>query len=94
MSDPKPGSDEPELVQEDDYDLLTQYEASRRLTENIAEARLRSVDSDESASEAHRRRLDDLERAAKRHREYRPADRPTFFSESGRVERVDTTKRK
>lgn len=76
--------------QQDDYDLLTHIEAGRRLTEDIAAARRRCEQASGPEAEQYRARLADLEAAARRHREWRPADVPTFFSESGRVERVVT----
>lgn len=77
--------------QQDDYDLLTHTEAGRRLTDNIEETQRRCAQARGPEAEQYRARLADLEAAARRHRDWRPADVPTFFSESGRVDRVTTS---
>lgn len=76
--------------QQDDYDLLTHVEAGRRLAGDIADARRRCAQASGPEAEQYRARLADLEDAVRRHRDWRPADVPTFFSESGSVERVST----
>lgn len=77
---------------EDDYDLLTQHEAGRRLIDNINHERQQCGHSQGAEAELHRVRIAELEDAVRRHREYRPADRPTFFSASGHLDRVQTAK--
>jgi ornithine cyclodeaminase/alanine dehydrogenase-like protein (mu-crystallin family) len=77
---------------EDDYDLLTQQEAGRRLNDNINQERQRCGDSQGAEAELHRLRIAELEDAVRRHRECRPADRPTFFNATGHLERVRTAK--
>ncbi len=84
-------ADEP-TAPHDDYDLLTQYEAGKRLTDNIEHERQRCGDSRGAEAELHRLRLAALEDAVRRHREYRPADQPTFFNAAGVLERVQTAK--
>jgi hypothetical protein len=76
----------------DDYDLLTHQEAGRRLADNISHERQRCADSQGPEAEMHRLRIAELEDAARRHRDCCPADRPTFFSAAGHLERVRTTK--
>lgn len=79
---------------EDDYDLLTHFEAGKRLADNIERERQRCGEAQGDDSESHRSRLAALEDAARRHREYRPTDRPTFFNAAGVVERVQTSNRR
>ena len=71
-----------EIPPHDDYDLLTHYEASRRLRAEI--------DRQHTGADAGGQRLTALEEAARRHRDHRPADRGTFFDASGVVTRLDT----
>lgn len=80
------------IAPEDDYDLLTHQEAGRRLIDNINYERERCGDAHGAEAELHRLRLAELEDAVRRHRECRPADRPTFFSAAGHLERVKTAK--
>jgi hypothetical protein len=77
---------------ENDYDLLTQFEAGRRLVENIERVREECSDAEGDDETARRERLAALEDAVKRHHEQRPAERSTFFRSSGGIERVDTTR--
>lgn len=84
--------DEP-IPPHDDYDLLTHYVAGKRLIDDIKRERQLCDDSPGAAGEAHRARLAALENAMKRHRDCRPAERPTFFSAMGVVERIDTAER-
>lgn len=83
--------DEP-TAPEDDYDLLTHYEAGKRLADNIEREQQRCGDAKGSEAELHRSRLAALEHAVRRHRDYRPADDPTFFNSAGVIERVHTSK--
>jgi hypothetical protein len=76
----------------DDYDLLTHYEAGKRLIETINHERQRCGDAQGAEAELHRLRLAALEDAVRRHRECRPADQPTFFNASGVLERIQTAK--
>ena len=76
----------------DDYDLLTHYEAGKRLSDNIKHERQRCGDSQGAEAELHRLRIAELEDAVRRHRECRPADRPEFFNAAGRRDRVETAK--
>ena len=75
----------------DDYDLLTQYEAGKRLTDNINAARRRCDEARGEDLDVQQKRLAALEDAQRRHREYRPADDPTFFNADGHIEEVRTT---
>ncbi|OJZ76025.1 hypothetical protein BRW65_00790 [Mycobacterium paraffinicum] len=84
--------DDQPVAPHDDYDLLTQYEAGKRLTDDIERERRLCDDLLGAEGEVHRLRLSALEDAARRHRECRPADRPTFFNAAGVVERVRTAK--
>ncbi|OBI44084.1 hypothetical protein [Mycobacterium sp. E796] len=83
--------DEP-TAPKDDYDLLTHYEAGKRLTDNIKHERQRFGDSQGDEAESHRLRIAELEDAVRRHREYRLADRPEFFNALGSLDRVETAK--
>ena len=85
--------DEP-TAPEDDYDLLTHYEAGKRLADNIKHEKQRCGDAQGAEAEVHRSRLAALENAVRRHRECRPADTPTFFNAAGVVERIQTAKHK
>ncbi len=81
-------ADEEPTAPHDDYDLLTHYEAGKRLADTIKQEQQRCGESPDAEDESHRSRLAALEDAVRRHRDHRPADDPTFFSADGVVGRI------